>query len=80
MCIRDSFYTTPPYYDYNWSVHADMPADLREKLKRALLALDPANPAQKAILDLQRATRFVPTAPENYSGIRAAAESAGLLK
>ena len=29
---------------------------------------------------LQRATRFVPTAPENYQGIRAAAESAGLLK
>ncbi|MGM9487464.1 putative selenate ABC transporter substrate-binding protein [Ideonella sp. YS5] len=74
------FFTTPAYYDYNWSVHADMPADLREKLKRAFLALDPANPAHKAILDLQRATRFVPTVPENYSGIRAAAESAGLLK
>jgi phosphonate transport system substrate-binding protein len=74
------FFTTPVYYDYNWTVHADMPADLREKLKRAFLALDPANPAHKAILDLQRATRFVPTAPENYSGIRSAAESAGLLK
>jgi phosphonate transport system substrate-binding protein len=74
------FFTTPVYYDYNWSVHADMPADLREKIKRAFLALDPANPAHKAILDLQRATRFVPTAPENYTGIRAAAESAGLLK
>jgi phosphonate transport system substrate-binding protein len=22
------FYTTPPYYDYNWTVHADMPAPL----------------------------------------------------
>ncbi len=74
------FFTTPTYYDYNWSVHADMPADLREKLRRAFLALDPSNPAHKAILDLQRATRFVPTAPENYAGIRAAAESAGLLK
>jgi phosphonate transport system substrate-binding protein len=74
------FFTTPTYYDYNWSVHADMPAALREKLKRAFLALDPSNPAQKAILDLQRATRFVPTGPENYTGIRAAAESAGLLK
>jgi phosphonate transport system substrate-binding protein len=74
------FFTTPPYYDYNWTVHADMPAELREKLKRAFLALDPANPAHKPILDLQRATRFVPTVPENYAGIRAAAESAGLLK
>jgi phosphonate transport system substrate-binding protein len=74
------FFTTPPYHDYNWSVQADMPADLREKIRRAFLALDPANPAHKPILELQRATRFVPTAPENYAGIRAAAESAGLLK
>jgi phosphonate transport system substrate-binding protein len=22
----DVFFTTPPYYDYNWTVHADMPA------------------------------------------------------
>ena len=35
------FYTTPPYYDYNWTVHADMPAALREKLAKAFLALDP---------------------------------------
>ena len=74
------FFTTPPYYDYNWSVHADMPAELREKLRKAFLTLDPANPAHKEILALQRATRFLPTAPENYNGIRAAAESAGLLK
>ena len=25
------FYTTPGYFDYNWTVHADMPAALREK-------------------------------------------------
>jgi phosphonate transport system substrate-binding protein len=31
--------TTPPYYDYNWSVHADMPAATREKLTAALLSL-----------------------------------------
>jgi len=74
------FFTTPPYYDYNWSVHADMPAELREKLRKAFLTLDPANPAHKEILALQRATRFLPTSPENYNGIRAAAESAGLLK
>jgi phosphonate transport system substrate-binding protein len=74
------FFTTPSYYDYNWSVHADLPADTREKLRKAFLALDPANPAHKEILGLQRATRFVPTAPENYASIRSAAESAGLLK
>jgi len=74
------FFTTPPYYDYNWTVHADMPADLRNKIAQAFLALDANTPQGKEILGLQRAARFVPTKPENYSGIRAAAENAGLLK
>ncbi len=74
------FYTTPPYYDYNWTVHADMPADLRNRIQQAFLALDPKTPQGKEILDLQRATRFVPTKAENYTGIRSAAENAGLLK
>jgi len=74
------FFTTPAYYDYNWTVHADMPADLRNKIQQAFLALDPATPEGKEILGLQRATRFVSTKPENYVGIKAAAENAGLLK
>lgn len=74
------FYTTPPYYDYNWSVHADMPKALQDKIKAAFLALDPATPSAKEILGLQRATRFIPSKPENYTGIKAAAENAGLLK
>lgn len=74
------FFTTPPYYDYNWTVHADMPAELREKIRQIFLALDANTPQGKEILALQRATRFVPTRSENYAGIRAAAENAGLLK
>lgn len=74
------FYTTPGYFDYNWSVRADMPADLREKLSKAFLALDKNNPHDKEILDLQRASRFIPTKAENYSAIETAAHSAGLLK
>lgn len=73
------FFTTPPYYDYNWSVSSDMPAALRAKLTQAFLALDRQTPEGKEILELQRATRFVPTRPENYKGIEAAAQSAGLL-
>jgi phosphonate transport system substrate-binding protein len=74
------FYTTPSYYDYNWTVHADMPAATKDKLAKAFLDLSPATPEGKAILDLQRATRFVPTSADNYKGIEAAARSAGLLK
>jgi phosphonate transport system substrate-binding protein len=73
------FYTTPPYYDYNWTVHADMPAALRETLTQALLSLSRNDPEGKEILELQRATRFVPTKAENYKGIEQAARSAGLL-
>nr|WP_295076295.1 putative selenate ABC transporter substrate-binding protein [uncultured Roseateles sp.] len=73
------FYTTPAYFDYNWTVHADMPAAQREKLKAAFLKLSPDTAEGKEILDLQRATRFIPTQAENYKGIEAAARNANLL-
>ena len=72
--------TTPPYYDYNWTVRGDLDPALVEKIKAAFLALDPANPEHKAILDLQAASRFIETRPENYQGIEDAARAAGLLK
>lgn len=71
---------TPTYYDYNWTVRGDLDPALIEKIKAAFLALDPANPEHKAILDLQRASRFVPTKAENYQGIEEAARAAGLLE
>jgi len=74
------FYTTPPYYDYNWTVRADMPAPLKKKITDAFLALDASTPEGKAILDLQRASKFIPTKAENYTAIEAAAKNAGLLK
>ncbi|HEX5337214.1 MAG TPA: putative selenate ABC transporter substrate-binding protein [Gallionella sp.] len=74
------FYTTPGYFDYNWTVRSDMAPALREKLTKAFLALDKNNPQDKEILDLQRATRFIPTKAENYGAIETAAHSAGLLK
>ena len=73
------FFTTPPYFDYNWTVHADMPAALRDKLSKAFLDLSRDTAEGKEILELQRATRFVPTMADNYKGIEAAARSAELL-
>lgn len=74
------FATTPTYYDYNWTVRGKMDPALKEKIKQAFLALDPANPEHKAILDLQAASRFIETKPENYVGTEQAAREAGLLK
>ncbi|SFV14103.1 putative selenate ABC transporter substrate-binding protein [Pseudoduganella namucuonensis] len=74
------FHTTPGYYDYNWTVRADMPAETKKKITEAFLALDIKNPQDKVILDLQRASKFIPTKAENYTSIEAAARNAGLLK
>ncbi len=74
------FYTTPPYYDYNWTVRGDLDKAVIEKIRKAFLDLDAKNPEHAEILKLQRAARFVPTKVENYASIEQAARSAGLLK
>jgi phosphonate transport system substrate-binding protein len=71
---------TPPYYDYNWTVRGDLEPALVKKLTDAFLNLDPEDAGHKEILDLQRASRFIATRPENYKGIEEAARAAGLLK
>jgi len=74
------FATTPPYHDYNWTVRSGLPPDLVKKIKDAFLELDARNPQQAEILSLQRASRFIPTRPENYAEIEKAASAAGLLR
>ena len=74
------FATTPPYFDYNWTVRGDLDPVIIKKLTDAFLKLDPANPEHKEILALQRAAKFIPTKKENYDGIEKAAHAAGLLK
>ena len=71
---------TPPYFDYNWTVRPGLDPSLTKKLTDAFLALDPSKPDMKAIMDLQRASRFIVTTDANYDGIEAAARSAGLIK
>ena len=75
----DVFFTTPGYFNYNWSVHADTPVAMQQKIKAALIGLSPANPEHAEILKLNRATRYIETKPDNYKGLEAAARSAGLL-
>ncbi len=72
--------TTPPFYDYNWTVRPGLDPAVTKKLTDAFLALDAAKPADKEILELQRASKFIPTKASNYDGIEAAGKSAGLIK
>ena len=74
------FATTPPFFDYNWTVRGDLDPKVIKQLSDAFLKLDSNNPEHKEILSLQRASRFITTRKENYDGIEKAALSAGLLK
>jgi len=74
------FYTTPGYCDRNWAARADMDENLRQKLTDAFLALESNIGPDKEILELQNASRFIPTRAENYAEIEAMARGAGLLK
>lgn len=74
------FATTPPYFDYNWTVRGDLDPKIQARLRDAFLKLDAANPAHKEIMALQRASKFIPTKAENYKGIESAAHAAGLLR
>ena len=76
----DVFFTTPPFFNYNWSVHADLPVALREKISKALLALDMNTPEGKEILTLNRASRYVATKNENYKQFEEAGRMMGLIK
>jgi len=73
-------WTTPSFYDYNWTVGKHIDPVLREKIRDAFMTLDYDKPADRKIMDLQGAKSFIATYPENYQGIEKAAKSAGLLR
>jgi phosphonate transport system substrate-binding protein len=73
-------YTTPPYFDYNWTVRGDLDPAVVKKLTAAFLKLDGKNAEHKEILGLQRATRFIPTNVDNYKGIEAVGRETGIIK
>jgi phosphonate transport system substrate-binding protein len=75
------FWTTPEYVDYNWTVRGDLDKGLVEKIKRAFLKLDRANPEHARLLDLHRATRYVAVESEEiFKPIEEAARQGGLIK
>ena len=74
------FYTTPGYYNYNWTIHKDVPKQIREKIIEGFLALSKETEVGKEILSLQQASGYITTKDENYVGLERAAKSANLLK
>ncbi len=81
--VRD-FYTTPAHFDYHWGVRPDVDetfgAGATKRIVDAFLALDPAVPEQKALLDLFSTDAFIETENANYETIRGVAEELGILR
>ena len=73
------FFTTPNYFDYNWTVHKEVNKETIKNITDAFLKLDNDVESDRAILELQRATKFIPTNVKNYEDIEKAAKEADLL-
>ncbi|MBE9156354.1 putative selenate ABC transporter substrate-binding protein [Nodosilinea sp. LEGE 06152] len=75
---------TPPYYDYHWVISPEVDErygeGFAEKVQAALMALDPAVPEQKEILDLFGAERFIATSNDNYAEIEAVGRKIGKIQ
>ena len=74
------FYTSPPFFDYVWAARKALDPALAGAFRKAMLALDAADPQHKPVLDLLQATRYVAADDASYDKLREAATTAGLLK
>jgi phosphonate transport system substrate-binding protein len=74
------FYTTPPFFDYVWAARRGLDPQVAESFSSAMMKLSASDPAQKNILDLLGATKYVKAEDANYERLRQAAKDAGLLK
>ena len=75
-----AFYTTPAYFDYNWTVRGDVDErfgpGFTERVRDALLALDQSH---ADILDLFSAEAFIESVNDNYRAIKEVAITLGII-
>ncbi len=76
-------WTSPAFHDYHWVVHPAVAErhgqDFVGRLTTALTRLDPAQPADREILELLGARRFVTTEDGNYAQIEAIGRELGMI-
>ena len=70
------FYTTPEYYDYNWTVNK-LDNSTKEKLKEAILSMDAGD---NEVMKLMQADKFIETKNENYAAIEQVAKELKIIK
>ena len=76
------FYTTPDYFDYNWTVNSAVDREFglgfTQRLEQALFSLNPAD--HQEILDLFSAQAFIPSENQNYAAIEEVARDLGIIR
>ena len=76
------FYTTPDYFDYNWTVRADLDDvygdGFANRIQEVLLALNPQDHGE--ILELFSTERFIATENDNYQAIEKVARELSIIQ
>lgn len=76
------FYTTPGYYDYNWTIRGDVDQDFGEgftqKVQKALLGINDRDGTK--LLELFTAERFIASENANYRAIEKIARQLGIVR
>ena len=76
-------FRTPGYHDYHWllgpTAVEQFGQDFPDRVAKAFEGLDAKNPADKEVLELFGATRFVPTKAGNYTQIEDIGRQLGLV-
>ncbi|KMT22840.1 putative selenate ABC transporter substrate-binding protein [Clostridium cylindrosporum] len=82
-----AFYTTPEFFDYNWTVNSDENLDkvfgegTKKKIVDAILAMDASKSTEeKDVLTFMNADKFIPTQNSNYKLIEEVMTKTGLDK
>lgn len=76
----EHFYTTPEYYDYNWTINLvdqKFGAGTKEKIKQALLKADKSS---SQVMNLLSADKFIESRNDYYQGIEKVAKELKLIK
>ena len=76
----EAFYTTPEYFDYNWTIN-DVDKvfgdGTKSMIKDALLSI---NKKDSLVMDLLSTDKFIETNNQNYESIRKIAKELGIIK
>ena len=75
------FFTTPAYFDYNWTIRGDVDDTFGEgfgaRVQRSLLQIDVS---QETILDVYSTAGFIATSDENYALIEDVSRALGFVQ